>query len=206
MLWYLTDYVPHINMIFVSYFALVITVGRLVYRENVRRAWILPTFATTMIALCGFMEMLSWVMHFHTVSGFGSTAMTSMLLDFLKSYLLTDLIYCAFWHPDQLTLVEGWIHHLFYIIIAEKLQRSYSTYVAQPLWVMEIPSAIRAWRELGAIQPVIADRWFAPTFVTFRIVWPAYVITQIAAQDWVFMCIISVITVHCWWAYTNLWH
>jgi hypothetical protein len=81
----------------------------------------------------------------------------------------------------------------------EKLQQSYQIHCARPLWIMEIPAAIRAWTSIGILTPQVGDRWFGATFVAFRIVWPAYVITQILAQTWVFNFIMLVIVAHTGW-------
>lgn len=199
---YLLDRAPHFDMLFISYFVFVILVARLVIHENHQRVWIMSAFATSMMALCGSVEVFLWIFK---QQSFSSTAMSNMLLEFLKSYLITDLIYCGLWHPGQLGLLDGWIHHLVYIVVAEKLQQNYAVNVTQPLWVMEIPAAIRAWRGLGAIRPMIADRWFGPTFVAFRIVWPTYVMTQLVTQDWVFLFLSGIIVTHSFWAYKNLW-
>lgn len=200
---YFIDRAPHFDMLFISYFVFVILVGRLVIHEAHQHAWIVPAFATTMLSLCGTVEVFAWI--FKT-SAFGSTAMSNMLLEFMKSYLITDLVYCGLWHPEQLTLLDGWIHHLVYIVAAEKIQQNYLINITQPFWIMEIPTAVRAWCRLGAIRPAVADRWFAPTFIAFRIVWPTYAMTQIVTQDWVFLFISIIIIVHSWWAYKNLWH
>lgn len=198
---YLLDRAPHFDMLFISYFVFVILVGRLVIHDAHRRFWIMSAFATTMLSLCGTAEVFLWIFK---QQSFAPTAMSNMLIEFLKSYLITDLIYCGFWHPDQLGLLDGWVHHLVYIIVAEKLQQNYVVNAAQPLWVMEIPAAIRAWHGLGAIRPAVADRWFGPAFVAFRIVWPTYAMTQLVTQDWVFLFLSVIISVHSWWAYKNL--
>lgn len=188
---------PHFDPLFVSYFILVAAVGRVAIRQNHRRAWLISAFATTMISVLGSVELVLWTLSQSTLGG--DTAMSQMLLEFLKAYLLVDLIYVAVWHSDQLGLVDGWIHHLVYIVVAEKVQQSYQVHCARPFWIMEIPAAIRAWTFLGAITPQVANRWFGASFVAFRIVWPAYAITQLVTQDWLFGVLIIMIVAHIWW-------
>ena len=191
--------VPQFNTMFVSYFTLVAAVGRIMLHQNRQRAWIVPTFATTMIAAFGCVEVISWILSTSVLEAIVDTAMSNMLAELLKAYLIVDLVYSAFWHPDQLALLDGWIHHIVYIIVMEKLQHSYQIHCARPLWIMEIPAAIRAWTSIGILTPQVGDRWFGATFVAFRIVWPAYVITQILAQTWVFNFIMLVIVAHTGW-------
>jgi hypothetical protein len=201
---YIIDRAPQINVMFASYFVFIIIAGRFSIRDRHQRAWIMSAFATTLLSLFGIVEVIMWVMRSQTALSFGSTVMSNTLIDFLKSYLFIDMIYSTFWHPERFGMFEGWIHHLIYIMAAEKLQQNYLVNIAQPFWIMEIPMAIRAVHGLGSITRATADRWFAPTFVAFRIVWPAYVITQIVAQDWVFYFIGGGIILQSWWAFTHI--
>lgn len=190
---------PTFNSVFIGYFIVAIAAGRLVIREEHRRAWILSAFATTMISVFGTIEVLSWVLEETSFAAMTMTPMSNMLVEFLKAYLAVDLIYCAFWHPLELNLLDGWIHHIVYIIAAEKLQQDYQVGCTRPFWIIEIPAAIRAWRSLGAITPATADRWFGATFLAFRIVWPMYAITQLVTQTWVFGFFGIIIGVHVAW-------
>ena len=188
---------PHFDTLFVSYFILVAAAGHVAIRQNHRRAWLISAFATTMISVLGSVELVLWTL---SRSSFGGdTAISYMLIEFLKAYLLIDLIYAAVWHPDQLGLMDGWIHHLVYIVVAEKVKQSYQIYCTRPFWIMEIPAAIRAWQALGAITPQVANRWFGASFVAFRIIWPSYAVTQLVAQEWVFIFTMLIIAIHIYW-------
>lgn len=203
MNWIVLNTPPTFDVLFISYFALVAAVGRCVFREPRRQAWIISAFATTMISVLGSVELIAWTLT--PTRSFGNTAMSYMLLEFLKAYLLVDLLYSAVWHPAELGFVDGWIHHLVYIYMAEKLQHSHQIHNTRPFWVVEIPTAIRAWQAMGAVSAQTADRWFGATFVAFRIVWPAYAVTQILAQDWLFAFIGLTIVAHTGWFAVWMW-
>jgi hypothetical protein len=188
---------PHFDITFVSYFTLVAAVGHVAIRQNHRRIWVLSAFATTMISVLGSIELVQWILT-HSKYG-GDTAISHMLLEFFKAYLAVDLIYAAVWHPTELALVDGWIHHIVYIVVAEKTQQQFQVSCVRPFWIIEIPAAIRAWQAMGALSQQTANRWFGATFVAFRIAWPAYAVTQILAQDWLFAFIGLAIIVHTWW-------
>lgn len=197
MSWIILDTAPTFSMMFVGYFALVATVGRCVFREPRRQAWIVSAFATTMISVLGSTELIAWTLT--PARTFTDTAMSYMLLEFLKAYLLVDLLHSSWWHPAELGLLDGWIHHVVYIVVMEKILHSHQIHNTRPFWVVEIPAAIRAWQAMGALSQQVADRWFGATFVAFRIVWPTYAVTQILAQDWLFAFIGITIIAHMWW-------
>lgn len=190
---------PQFNNTLLGYFVLVIAAGRMIVREDHRRAWILSAFATTIMSALGSIEVISWVLAETTFAAMTMTPMSNMLLEFLKAYLLTDLIYGAFWHPYELGLLDGWIHHLMYIVFAEKILQDYHVGCTRPFWIMEIPAAIRAWQALGVISPADGTRWFAATFLAFRIIWPLYAITQLVTVTWVFVFMGTGIAIHIAW-------
>ena len=194
--------IPEFDTKFVSYFMLMAAFGHVTIRDHNRRAWLLSAVATTIISLLGSIELVRWALNPYALS---DILISTMLVEILKAYLLVDLVYSALWHPDQLELVDGWIHHVVYIVVMENLQQSYQIHCTRPLWVAEIPAAIRAWTALGVISPRVSNRWFGATFVAFRIVWPAYVITQILSQMWVFCFVGLTIVVHTGWFAIWMW-
>jgi hypothetical protein len=191
--------IPEFNSVFIGYFIIVIAAGRIVIREENRRAWILSAFATTMLSALGSVELLAWILAETSFAAMTPSPMTNTLIEFLKAYLAVDLIYCAFWHPHELHLLDGWIHHILYILAADKLQQDYQVGCTRPFWVVEIPAAIRAWQALGVITQATADRWFGATFLAFRIMWPMYAITQLVTQTWVFCFVGLIIVAHIIW-------
>jgi hypothetical protein len=197
---------PQFHMPFVGYFVFLIAVCRILIRENHRRAWIISAFATSMISVLGSLELITWMFQNPFSITVSMSPTNLMLMEFLKAYLLVDVIYTGVWHPDQLGLVDGFIHHAVYILMLERLQQTYQAHVARPFWVLEIPTAIRSWRALGVITPATADRWFGATFFAFRIMWPMFAVTQIVAQAWVFGFIICAIGAHIAWFYSWIKH
>jgi hypothetical protein len=192
-------FIPQFDRLFIIYCVLVIILGRILIREDDRRIWILTAFATTLISVLGSIELLIWVFENTVIAKFRSSIASATLLDFLKTYLFVDLIYNAAYHPHRLGLIDGWIHYMVYIFIADKFQQTYQVGCVRPLWVMAIPSAIQAWASIGTIPLDTANRWFAATFVAFRIVWPAFILTQMVAASWVFIVISLSIVGHASW-------
>jgi hypothetical protein len=190
---------PQFDRLIIIYCVLIIMLGRILIREDHRRIWILTAFATTLISVLGSLELLIWVFESTTLAKFRSTIVSAALLEFLKAYLFVDLIYTAAYHPRQLGLIDGWIHRTVYILIAHKLQQTYQIGCVRPFWVMAIPTAIQAWAAIGTIPLDTANRWFGATFAAFRIVWPAFVLTQMVAETWVFIVISLSIVGHASW-------
>lgn len=190
---------PQFNSMLLGYFVLVIATGRMIVREDHRRAWILSAFASTIMSIGGSIEVVLWALAESSSAAMAITPLTNMLLEFLKVYLLVDLVYCSFWHPYELGLLDGWIHHIVYIVFAEKILQDYQAGSTRPFWIMEIPAAIRAWKALGIISPAIGTQWFAATFLAFRIIWPMYAITQLVTLSWVFVFMGTGLTIHIVW-------
>ena len=198
-------WLPTIQPAFVAYFTILITVFRIVNRNERERAWALAALTTPIVSVIGFIELLGWVTGTDTKATNGvvyPTAMSNVMAEYLKAYFAMDLLYCGLWHPTALNFVDGWLHHAVYITALDYMRRRYETGFIRPFLVMEIPAAIRAWKVLipqTATSAAAMDNWFAATFVGFRLVWPSYAITQIYAPTWFFVFAMSAIVLQTVW-------
>jgi hypothetical protein len=198
-------WLPTIQPAFVAYFTVMLTVFRAVNRNERDRAWALTALTTPIVSAVGVIELLSWVTGTDTKMTNGivyPTAMSNVMAEYLKAYFAMDLLYCGIWHPMALEFVDGWLHHTVYIAVLEHMVRHYETGFIRPFLVMEVPTAIRAWKMLvpqTATTAAAMNNWFAATFAAFRVVWPSYVITQIYAPTWIFLFAMSAIILQTMW-------
>lgn len=199
----LRSWLPTIQPAFVAYFTVLITVFRAVNRNERERAWGLTALTTPIVSAFGALELVSWITNTAVVNGVVySTPMSNVMAEYMKAYFAMDLLYCGIWHPTALNFIDGWLHHAVYIVALDYMGRRYETGFIRPFLVMEIPTAIRAWKMLvpqTAASADAMDNWFAATFAAFRVVWPSYVVTQILAPTWIFLFAMSAIVLQTAW-------
>lgn len=158
-----------------------------------RQMWILSTLNGTIMSGIGLLELAHW---WQTGDLSPSPRMESAL-EFMKCYLLVDLLHNATLNIRQIGFLDGWLHHIVYIFVFDQLVQQELAGVLRPLLLLEIPAAIRAW---GSLIPTLrSDIAFGSTFGILRVVYPFYVMCYLTLPTWSWLFMVSAQGLHIYW-------
>lgn len=158
-----------------------------------RQMWILSTLNGTLVTLIGLYESYRWWM----TGDLTTTPLSIAVLEFMKCYLLVDLAYNAIFHRQHMGLLECWVHHSVYIFAFDQLIQQGFAGVIRPLFILELPAAIRSW---GSLIPAIrSDYAFGATFGILRVAYPFYVAYYLTLPTWAWLYLAAAQTLHIYW-------
>lgn len=121
---------------------------------------------------------------------------------FFMTYLFLDLVLGCRYYKSRITLMTGWVHHLFYIAALLWFQKMQITSFFTVASILELPTVILA---IGSIDRRLrSDTLFALTFFMLRLVAHAWMMVSLKRHHRVeFMWIITLIIypLHLYWFY-----
>ena len=143
------------------------------------RQWILSTTVNTVVSIAGAYQLLYWLYTGDITPGTGS----NFLADFLYGYMLADLIHNGWYYAQTMNPLEFWVHHIIYIFLFDTIRTHQLTGFLRGFFIMELPSAIRAWGTMNSSWR--SDTTFGVAFFLCRVLLPFYVYKHIyAASPW----------------------
>jgi hypothetical protein len=158
-----------------------------------RRMWVLSGLVTPILAITGCATAAEWLLN--DVSHFNYNAVAELM----KAYFLVDLAYCATFHWSDTALLDCWAHHIFYFFYLDWLQQTGQAGLLQPFLIMEVPTTIRTMGALVPMWKAVTRPAFFWSFVAFRVVWPAWVLTEIWMTTPNFIVAMAALALHCYW-------
>ncbi|CEP20085.1 hypothetical protein [Parasitella parasitica] len=140
------------------------------------------------------MELLAMDSRFHT--GF---------VCFFISYLILDLVLGSIYYPKHITLMTGWVHHLFYIFTLSWFPRLQISSMFTVISILELPTLVLAIGSM--VHEWRSDFLFGSTFFVLRLVVHAWMTVALKKYHRIqFMWIVAVIVypLHIYWFYGEL--
>lgn len=141
------------------------------------------------------MELLGIDNRFHT--GF---------VCFFISYLILDLVLGSIYYPKRITLMTGWVHHLFYIFTLSWFLRLQISSLFTVTSILELPTLILAAGSM--VHEWRSDLLFGSTFFVLRLVAHAWMMVALKRHHRIeFMWIVALVIypLHMYWFYGK-WH
>lgn len=160
-----------------------------------QRQWILSVVVNTVLSVAGVVQMLYWL----STGDVTSTSSTEFLMNFLYAYLVADLLHNGWYFGAELNFLEFWAHHIIYLFVFDGLAARDLSGVLRGLYILELPSAVRAW---GSLVPAWrSDAGFGALFFIFRVIYPFYVLYHIYADIpwWGALVIAAAQGMHIYW-------
>jgi hypothetical protein len=102
------------------------------------------------------------------------------LATFFAAYLTVDLLVGTFNYRSQLSILTGWIHHIFYIVLMIHLLHNHLTSPFCLLAILEFPTMVLATGHLW--KTLRQDKIFGASFFIFRIAFHGFMIYQFYAN------------------------
>lgn len=137
------------------------------------------------------MELLGIDNRFHT--GF---------VCFFISYLVLDLVLGSVYYPKRITLMTGWVHHLFYIFTLSWFLRLQISSLFTVTSILELPTLILAAGSM--VHEWRSDLLFGSTFFVLRLVAHAWMMVALKRHHRIpFMWIVALVIypLHLYWFY-----
>lgn len=137
------------------------------------------------------MELLGIDNRFHT--GF---------VCFFISYLILDLVLGCIYYPKRITLMTGWVHHLFYIFTLSWFLRLQISSLFTVTSILELPTLILAAGSM--VHEWRSDLLFGSTFFVLRLVAHAWMMVALKRHHRIhFMWIVALVIypLHMYWFY-----
>ncbi|KAI8373376.1 hypothetical protein EDC96DRAFT_36965 [Choanephora cucurbitarum] len=137
------------------------------------------------------MQLLSTDSQFHTA-----------FVCFFITYLILDLVLGCIYYRKRITLMTGWIHHLFYIVLLTCFMRLQISSLFTVSSILELPTLILAAGSM--VHEWRSDLLFGTTFFVLRLVAHAWMMVNLKRYHRIeFMWIIALVIypLHIYWFY-----
>jgi hypothetical protein len=100
------------------------------------------------------------------------------LNNYITAYFTYDLVTGHLTDNKNFGLLTGYIHHSVYILLLLHLRLTNESHLIYYFLPFEIPTAILDFKKLVPVQSTYLSNIFGLTFVVFRLIYNAYLITQ----------------------------
>lgn len=142
-------------------------------KNEKRRGWFLTLLTSCFVAPRSLYH-LPYVFPFDSTAMLQSDAVADTNVAFFLAFLLCDTALGVAFYRSAFGLIEGWIHHCFYIVFFALTFYHGLTIGASTTFALEVPVIVLA---LGHVMPVARqDLLFGLLFFTFRVAYHAYLL------------------------------